>query len=282
MDEMHEKLERLKDTLKGYGGVAVAFSGGVDSTFLLKVAHDALGSRCVAVTVRSRLFPGREISESARFCESEGVRQLMVDPDGGFMDGIVHNPPDRCYICKRGLFGLMLNAAAAEGMSVVCEGSNTDDLGDYRPGLRAVAELGIQSPLRGCGLSKREIRALSAELGLPTADKPSFACLASRIPYGDRITAEKLGMVERAEDFLRDAGFAQVRVRVHGNVARIEVEPGRLADALEMRGRIADALKGFGFSYVSLDLQGYRTGSLNERIHAAGQCVDAAAERLKV
>lgn len=274
MDEMHEKLERLKDTLKGYGGVAVAFSGGVDSTFLLKVAHDALGSRCVAVTVRSCLFPKRELAEAACFCANEGVRQLMVDPDGGFMDGIVHNPPDRCYICKRGLFGLMLNAAAAEGMSVVCEGSNTDDLGDYRPGLRAVAELGIQSPLRGCGLSKREIRALSAELGLPTADKPSFACLASRIPYGEKITSEKLGMVERAEDFLRDAGFRQVRVRVHGNVARIEVEPERLADVLGMRERITDALKGAGFSYVALDLQGYRTGSLNESMHAADAAED--------
>lgn len=272
MEVMHKKLECLKDTIKGYGGVAVAFSGGVDSTFLLKVAHDVLGARCVAVTVRSRLFPARELSEASEFCAKVGVRLLMVDADGVFMEGIAHNPPDRCYICKRGLFGLMLNAAAAEGMSVVCEGSNTDDLGDYRPGLKAISELGIQSPLRECGLSKREIRALSAELGLATADKPSFACLASRIPYGERITTEKLGRIERAEDFLRDAGFRQVRVRIHGDTARIEVEPDRLADALEVRGRIVDALRGFGFSYVSLDLQGYRTGSLNEPIHAARQC----------
>ena len=163
MEEMREKLERLKQTLKGYGGAAVAFSGGVDSTFLLKVAHDTLGARCVAVTVRSRLFPRRELEEAAAFCAKVGVRQFAVEADGDFVEGIAHNPVDRCYICKRGLFGLMLNAAAAEGMSVVCEGSNTDDTGDYRPGLKAVAELGIQSPLRGCGLSKREIRALSAE-----------------------------------------------------------------------------------------------------------------------
>lgn len=274
-EETRGKLDRLKALLAGYGNAAVAFSGGVDSTFLLRVAHDVLGDRCVAVTVRSSLFPERELSEAAGFCAKEGVRQIMVDADGIFIDGIAHNPPDRCYICKRGLFGLMLNAAAAEGMSVVCEGSNTDDTGDYRPGLKAVAELGIQSPLRGCGLSKREIRALSAELGLPTADKPSFACLASRIPYGEKIIPEKLGMVERAEDFLRDAGFRQVRVRVHGDVARIEVGPDRLADALGMRERIVPVLKGFGFRYVSLDLQGYRTGSLNEPMLAAGQSLGA-------
>lgn len=266
MDEMHVKLERLKTLVAGYGSAAVAFSGGVDSTFLLKVAHGVLGEKCLAVTVRSRLFPKRELDEAAAFCSKEGVRQLAVEVDGLLPDGIAANPPDRCYICKLGLFGVMLNAAAAEGMAVVCEGSNTDDSGDYRPGLRAIAELGIQSPLRGCGLSKREIRALSAELGLPTADKPSFACLASRIPYGENITLEKLGMIERAEDFLRDGGFRQVRVRVHGSAARIETEPDALAFALEMRGRIVEALKGFGFSHVALDLQGYRTGSMNEPI----------------
>ena len=158
----------------------------------------------------------------------------------------------------------MVNAASAEGMSVVCEGSNVDDMGDYRPGLKAVSELGVQSPLRVCGLVKREIRALSDELGLPTSAKPSFACLASRFPYGEEITEARLGMVERAEDFLRDSGFAQVRVRIHGDMARIEVEPEKLADVLDMRERIVAELKGFGFSYVALDLQGYRTGSMNE------------------
>lgn len=266
MDVMHGKMERLKALLNDYGSVAVAFSGGVDSAFLLKVAHDALGERCVAVTVRSGVFPAREFLEAAAFCEREGVRQLVVDGDVFRIDGFAANPVDRCYLCKRSLFGMMLNATSAEGMSVVCEGSNVDDMGDYRPGLRAVSELGIQSPLRACGLGKREIRALSAELGLPTSDKPSFACLASRFPYGETITEAKLGMVERAEDFLRDAGFGQVRVRIHGDMARIEVEPGSFEDVLGMRERIAAELKGFGFSYVALDLQGYRTGSMNEQV----------------
>ena len=266
MDGIYEKLEALKALLKGYGRTAVAFSGGVDSTFLLKVAHDVLGDDCFALTVSSDVFPQREHSGAVAFCRKEGIRQTMVDVDVLSVEGFAANPPNRCYLCKSAIFRKMLQAAAAEGAAVVCEGSNVDDLGDYRPGLKAIAELGVASPLRECGLSKAGIRKLSAELGLPTSAKPSFACLASRFPYGRKITSAGLRMVECAEDFLRDAGFGQVRVRIHGDVARIEVEPGSLAAVLGMRESIVAAMKGMGFAYVALDLQGYRTGSLNERL----------------
>jgi uncharacterized protein len=266
MEVSHVKLERLKMLLKEYGSAAVAFSGGVDSAFLLKVAHDVLAERCVAVTVRSCVFPLREFQAAAAFCEREGIRHLVVDGDVLGIDGFSDNLPDRCYLCKRKIFALMMDAALAEGVNAVCEGSNVDDTGDYRPGLRAVSELGMKSPLLICRLGKREIRNLSEELGLETFSKPSLACLASRFPYGERITRERLEMVERAEDFLRDAGFGQVRVRIHGDVARIETDQEGFAAVVGMRDRIDDALKGFGFSYVAVDLQGYRTGSMNKAV----------------
>ena len=264
MDAVHKKLKQLKDQVQEYGSAAVAFSGGVDSTFLLKVCHDVLGDKCVAITVRSFMFSKREIVDASSFCEMEGIRQLNVDTDESFINAFSDNPPNRCYICKRALFELMIRAAKTEGISVLCEGSNVDDLGDYRPGLKAISELGIKSPLRDCGLVKSEIRALSSELGLATANKPSFACLASRFPYGQKITAKSLNLVERAEDFLRDSGFGQARVRIHGDMARIEVDPNAFTMAVEMCSRIVEAFKSFGFSYVALDLQGYRTGSMNE------------------
>lgn len=248
--------------------MAVAFSGGVDSSFLLKVAHDVLGDKAIAITAKSCSFPAREMREAVRFCESEGIRQIIVESGEMQIPAYVSNPKNRCYYCKKELFTLLKDIAAQNGAAYVAEGSNADDVGDYRPGLQAVAELGVQSPLREAGMTKQEIRALSQMLGLPTWDKPSFACLASRIPYGDTITSEKLKKVELAEQLLHDLGFRQARVRIHGEMARIEIEAADFARMIQpdIRDTVTQRLKQYGFAYVSMDLQGYRTGSMNETI----------------
>ena len=269
------KLERLRVQLREIGSAAVAFSSGVDSTFLLRVAHEVLGDRVIAVTARSRSFPKRELDEAAAFCRSEGVRHEVLDSEELDIPGFVANPPDRCYHCKKALFGKLIAFAQMNGLAAVLEGANVDDDGDYRPGLRAIRELGVRSPLHDAGLTKAEIRALSREMGLPTWNKPSFACLASRFPYGERITAAGLERVERAEQWLRDLDFGragaqpsrhimQLRVRSHGDMARIEVPPADIPRIAARAEEIAAALQSFGFAYVALDLQGYRTGSLNE------------------
>ena len=264
------KLERLRTQLREIGSAAVAFSSGVDSTFLLRVAHEELGENVVAVTARSHSFPKRELDEAAAFCAREGVRHEIIDSEELDIPGFVANPPDRCYHCKKALFGKLIAFAQANGLAAVLEGSNMDDDGDYRPGRRAIMELGVASPLHDAGLTKAEIRVLSKRMGLPTADKPSFACLASRFPYGERITAGGLERVERAEQWLMDAGLglAQLRVRSHGDMARIEVPPADIPRLATRAEEIAAALKSFGFTYVALDLQGYRTGSLNETLPA--------------
>ena len=258
---MNKKLNQLKENLK-----AVAFSGGVDSTFLLKVAHDVLGDRCLAVTASSCSFPERELNEARAFCEANGIRHIVVRSEELEIEGFRHNPKNRCYLCKHELFEKIWEIARSEGLNAVAEGSNTDDNGDYRPGLIAVKELGVLSPLRQVGLSKAEIRELSKELDLPTWDKQSFACLSSRFVYGETISEERLHMVDQAEQLLLDLGFHQIRVRIHGKLARIEVEPEEFKRLLNLRNKIVPAFKSYGFAWVTMDLTGYRTGSMNETL----------------
>ncbi len=273
MDALHEKKKHLEDYLRSLGSVAVAFSSGVDSTFLLKTAHDVLGSRALAVTARSCSFPARELNEAKAFCESEGIEQIIVDSEELDIEGFRQNPKNRCYLCKHELFSKIRAIAAERGIACIAEGSNVDDEGDYRPGLIAVAELEVKSPLREAGLTKAEIRELSKELGLSTWNKQSFACLSSRFVYGETISEEKLSMVDRAEQRLLDLGFHQVRVRVHGDLARIEIDRAEFAkmSASDTVDQIARYLHELGFLYVTLDLDGYKTGSMNRTLDGGRQ-----------
>lgn len=266
MPEWNEKYRSLCDNLRAFGKLAAAFSGGVDSTLLLRAAADALGAENVlAVNAVAVNFPAWESDEAAGYCRALGVRRVTVQFHPLEVPGFRDNPPERCYLCKRALFAALIRAAGEQGFQTLAEGSNLDDLADFRPGLTAIAELGVRSPLRDAGLSKQDVRALSHALGLPTWRKPSNACLATRFPYGEQITEEKLRTVDRAEEFLRARGFSQVRVRVHGSVARIEVPPQEIEKFLDegVRLRVTEACRRFGFTHVSLDLTGYQTGSMN-------------------
>ena len=260
---INEKKQALENSLRSLDGVAVAFSYGVDSTFLLKTAQSILGDKAVAVTVRSALMPSGEFDGSAEFCEKEGIKQVVIDADELEIEGFAENPPNRCYICKKALFSKIIAAAGQLGINSVCEGSNADDINDYRPGMRAIKELGVLSPLLEAGLTKAEIRSLSRQMNLPTSEKPALACLATRISTGETITKEKLKAVEKAESFLRSNGFSQVRVRVQGESARIETEKNDIARLAALAAQTDLYLRSLGFRYVSLDLGGYKTGNMN-------------------
>ena len=264
-DEQREKLNKLREIISELGSLAVGFSGGVDSSFLLAVAREILGDRVIAVTGVDASVPEREVNEAKAFCIDRGIRHILCTVDPLREEGYRNNSPDRCYFCKHGIFTEVKKIADEYGIEYMAEGSNMDDIGDYRPGLKAAAELSVKSPLREAGLYKKDIRLISKAMGLSTWSKPAYACLASRFVYGEEITEEKLHMIDRAEQFLIERGFFEERVRMHGNIARIEVPSAdipRLASD-EVREAVYDEFKKLGFLFVTLDLKGYRTGSMN-------------------
>ncbi|NNE42821.1 MAG: ATP-dependent sacrificial sulfur transferase LarE [Gemmatimonadetes bacterium] len=270
MEDITPKLNRLKDIIGGCDSALVAFSGGVDSTLVLRVAVETLGEKALAITGRSLSVPEWELEDADRLARGMGAAHRVMDTQELEVAEYRANGPDRCYHCKTELFSKLETVREAEGFTWIIDGTNADDLGDHRPGMQARRERGIRSPLVEAELTKEDVRALSRHYGLETAEKPAFACLASRFPYGTEVTAEGLQTIAAAEDAVRRLGFKQFRVRHHGDVARLEVDPRELDRALEpaFRKRIVEALKGAGYRYASLDLEGYRTGSLNEVLPA--------------
>ena len=261
-----DKLERLREIVGGIGPCAVAYSAGVDSTLLLAVAHEVLGGRVAAITADTPAHPASELAEAQSFCAQHGIRHIVLAADQLAVPGLELNPPDRCYLCKRHLFEAMGKRAEREGFPILLEGSNADDMDAYRPGFAAVRELGARSPLLEAGMTKADVRAASKLLGLATHDKPSATCLLTRFPYGQLVTHEALHRAGCAEALLHELGIGQLRVRIEGAEARIEVLPDDFPLVLDSakRTRIVDGFKQLGFSRVTLDLQGYRSGSMDE------------------
>lgn len=267
-DELREKYKLLKDNIRGLGSLAVGFSGGVDSSLLLAVAQEVLSDNVIAVTSVHDSVPERELNEAKEFCSERNIRHFISRIDPMEDEEFRHNGPERCYFCKRRIFTEIKRIAAENGMAFVAEGSNMDDNSDYRPGHRAVEELSVRSPLREAGLYKQDIRLISKAMGLLTWSKPAYACLASRFVYGEEITEEKLHMIDMAEQFLIEQGFLEERVRLHGNLARIEV-PARDIERLasdKIREAVYKRFKEIGFLYVTIDALGYRQGSMNKTI----------------
>lgn len=278
---VEQKWNRLKELLGEMQSALVAYSGGVDSSLLLKAAVEVLGLRTVAVTADSETYPPAELAEAREFARSLGARHRILRTSELLHEDFASNSPERCYFCKKELFGRLKQIAQSEGIAFILDGSNADDLKDFRPGSKAAREFGVRSPLREAGFSKSEIRSCARLLNLPVWDKPSLACLSSRIPYGTRITSELLQTIQSAEDHLRVLGFRQVRVRHQGDTVRIEINRSDFALLLaeETAEKIVAALKRLGYTYVCLDLEGYRTGSMNEILEGQGARIEGRESR---